>query len=125
MDKVIWPSLEKQLKTSQVFHGSQLEKFIQENQDFNLLRLEEVDDKIGLPPWLRVHWRKNHPEGKYSKSDPTGGYPRVLKNVYTWMLNHQDNLFHQSNDVVHPGTPSDLPANESKGSEIKGRKHDR
>jgi hypothetical protein len=43
-----------------------------------------------LPVWLRVYWRKRHPEGAYSANDPTGGYPRVLKNLYAWMVLHQD-----------------------------------
>ena len=85
-----WPSLQEQLDTAKAPQDSALEKLIKDNQDFHLLRPEEANDKIGLPLWLRVHWRKQHPEGVYSASDPTGGYPRVLKNIYTWMLLHQD-----------------------------------
>jgi hypothetical protein len=86
----VWPSVEEQLAAAKVVHGSALEKLIRENQDFHLLRLEEANDKIGLPVWLRVYWRKQHPEGAYSANDPTGGYPRVLKNLYAWMVLHQD-----------------------------------
>ena len=30
-----------------------------------MLRAEEASDKIPVPLWLRVHWRKAHPEGSY------------------------------------------------------------
>jgi hypothetical protein len=85
-----WPSLEEQLSAAKVVRGSALEQLIRENQDFRLLRPEEAGDKLGLPPWLRVYWRKHHPKGVYSADDPTGGYPRVLKNLYGWMVLHQD-----------------------------------
>jgi hypothetical protein len=90
MDKGVRATLEDQLSESNVVRGSALEKLIQDNQDFHLLRPEEANDKIGLPPWLRVYWRKHHPETVYSGNDPTGGYPRVLKRVHGWMLRHQD-----------------------------------
>jgi len=74
---------------------------IEDNQDTNLLRPEEKNDKIGLPAWLRVLFRKAHPEVIYSAKDPSGGYPLVLKEVYQWMKTHQDLL---------PGLPDeDMP----------------
>jgi hypothetical protein len=85
-----WPSIEEQLFAAKVVNGSALEKLIRDNQDFNILRPEEVNDNIGLPLWLRVYWRKAHPEGEYKANDPSGGYPRLLKNIYAWMLSHQD-----------------------------------
>jgi hypothetical protein len=85
-----WPSLEAQLAKDQVAPGSRLERLIAANQDFSLLRPEEVTDARGVPPWLRVYWRKAHPEGAYVSTDPTGGYPHVLKEVHEWMLSHQD-----------------------------------
>jgi hypothetical protein len=85
-----WPSLEHQLAKDRVVPRSALEALIYENQDFSMLRPGEVRDKIGIPAWLRVWWRKSHPEVVYSASDPTGGYPHVLKEVYEWMLTHQD-----------------------------------
>ena len=45
-------------------------------------------DEVRVPPWLRVHWRKAHPEMKYDAADPTGGYPFVLKEVHEWMREH-------------------------------------
>src|SRR5262249_4038225 len=60
------------------------------NQDFSLLRPEEADDKLLIPLWLRVQWRKANPEGNYSAADPTGGYPLVLREVAEWMVHHQN-----------------------------------
>ncbi len=88
--EAIWPSLEDQLRDSKVIPGSALEKLIRENQNFKMLRTEEAHDKLRLPVWLRVYWRKQHPELKYSPGDPTGGYPLALRDIYIWMLEHQD-----------------------------------
>ncbi len=85
-----WPSLDHQLKASRVEPGTALEKLIQTNQDFGMLRAEEASDKIPVPLWLRVYWRKAHPEVSYSAADPTGGYPHVLKEIAEWMELHQD-----------------------------------
>jgi hypothetical protein len=90
MHKGVWATLEEQLGETNVVRGNALEKLIQDNQDFHLLRSDEANDKAGLPPWLRVYWRKHHPETVYSGNDPTGGYPRVLKRLHGWMLRHQD-----------------------------------
>jgi hypothetical protein len=85
-----WPSVEAQLAEDGVPPGSALERLIRENQDFDLLHPEERTDEIDLPLWLRVHWRKNHPEQEYRRNDPTGGYPLVLDQVHAWMLAHPD-----------------------------------
>ena len=53
-----WPTLGEQLKESNVKKSSALEKLIKDNQDFAMLRPEEATDKLRLPPWLRVHFRK-------------------------------------------------------------------
>src|SRR5689334_13296800 len=76
-----WPTADQQLKAGRVQPGSALEKLILNNQDFQMLRAEEAHDNIQAPLWLRVWWRKAHPEGNYSAADPTGGYPHVLKEV--------------------------------------------
>jgi hypothetical protein len=89
-DRPHWPSVEEQLEVSKVIPGSALEKLIRENQNFELLRPEEAHDKLRLPPWLRVYWRKQHPELRYALHDPTGGYPLALRDIYMWMLQHQD-----------------------------------
>lgn len=85
-----WPSLEEQLEASKVIRGSALEKLIRENQDFEMLRPEEAHDRLRLPPWLRVYWKKQHPELRPAPHDPTGGYPLALRDIYLWMLQHQD-----------------------------------
>jgi|SRR6185369_4675463 len=87
-----WPSFDRQLEADRVVSGSALQRLIQENQDFHLLRPAEASDTIPVPPWLRVLWRKQHPDLEYRADDPTGGYPHVLKEIHEWMLSHQDLL---------------------------------
>jgi hypothetical protein len=97
-----WPSVEVQLAQDQVRPGSALERLIRENQDFYLLRPEEASDRVGLPLWLRVYWRKQHPDRTYSGDDPTGGYPRVLKDLHVWMVANPE----LSSDPGPPTPPS-------------------
>lgn len=85
-----WPTLAQQLKADSIAPRSALEALITANQDFSLLRPEEARDKIRIPLWLRVLWRRAHPDMVYSPDDPTGGYPFVLKEVHEWMVHHQD-----------------------------------
>jgi hypothetical protein len=87
---VPWPSLSEQLQQDHVQPGSALETLIQNNQDFQLLRADESGDDLRFPPWLRVFWRKAHPEVVFSANDPTGGYPLFLNEIYEWMVSHQD-----------------------------------
>ncbi len=87
-----WPTIEQQLAKDRIRPGSNLEGLVYANQDFDMLRPGEMNDKIGIPAWLRVMWRKAHPELTYAADDPTGGYPRVLHEVHEWMLHHQDLL---------------------------------
>ncbi len=61
-DRRPWPTVEQQVKKDNVLPGTPLESLIQQNQDFGLLRPEEAGDKIPVPLWLRVYWRKGHPE---------------------------------------------------------------
>jgi hypothetical protein len=91
-----WPTLDQQLRAGGVTPHSALEALIAANQDFSLLRPEEAKDKLGIPPWLRVLWRRAHQEMVYSAKDPTGGYPLVLREIYEWLVTHQD---------LVPGTP--------------------
>jgi len=64
-----WPTLKAQLQKSHAPAGSALEKLIRENQDFSILRPDEAYDNLRIPLWLRVHWRKAHPEGNYSPAE--------------------------------------------------------
>jgi len=57
-----WPSIERQLDEAKAIHGSKFEEFIRANQETNLLRPEEHNgDGVGVPLWLRVYYRKQHP----------------------------------------------------------------
>src|SRR5262249_31061064 len=61
-------------------------------------------DNTIVPPWLKVYWRKGHPEANYDNDiDPTGGYPLVLKEVLEWMVNHQDLKPGASDASLTPG----------------------
>jgi len=85
-----FPTLDEQLKAAHARKGSALEKLIRDNQDFGKLKDRDAKDTI-VPPWLKVYWRKGHPEANYDNdNDPTGGYPLVLKEVLEWMMTHQD-----------------------------------
>lgn len=85
-----WPTLERQLAEAGAPADSALARLIRNNQNFELLRADESGDALGLPPWLRVLWRKNHPEENASSSDPVAVYPLVLKQAYRWMVRHPD-----------------------------------
>jgi hypothetical protein len=85
-----WPSLDEQLAAAHAIPGSALDHLIRDNQDFQLLRPEEAKDEFHLPPWLRVYWRKNHPDLQISAVDPLGAYPDTLFDIYAWMLKNQD-----------------------------------
>ena len=85
-----WPTYAEQLLADNVQHGTALEQLISENQDFSILDPGEMHDSLGIPLWLRVNWRKAHPELKYSPADPTHGYPLVLHEAHEWMVTHQN-----------------------------------
>jgi len=104
---VHWPTPDQQLKAHRARPGTALEKLILANQDFGMLRPEEADDKIPVPLWLRVHWRKHHPEAIYSGADPTGGYPHVLKEVAEWMRSHPDLVPTRADEWRAPGADGD------------------
>jgi hypothetical protein len=112
-----WPSLDRQLAAAKVVPGTALERLIRDNQDFQMLRPDERRDHRGLPPWLRVYWRKGHPELVYSASDPTGGYPYVLKEILEWMVSHQE-LRPSSAD--EPAAPEQLVATAGGNLRVSG-----
>src|ERR1700730_9345728 len=64
-----WPPVQEQLAASRVIPGAALERLIVANQDFSLLRPEELNDRLRLPPWLRGLYRRNHPKEAYSAKD--------------------------------------------------------
>ncbi len=75
-----WPSVGAQLTRDHIPPGSALEKLIRANQDFSRLPAQEAKD-TGVPPWLKVLWRKSH---------PSGGYPWILFELHEWMVLHPD-----------------------------------
>lgn len=80
-----WPSLKRQLDDAKA-SGTPLEQLIRDNQDFDLLAPEEASDDARLPLWLRVYWRKAHPELEHPVVNPGQGYPDVLYDIYARML---------------------------------------
>ena len=117
-----FPSLDEQLKKAKARPGTAFEKLIRANQDFSQLKDRDADDKI-VPPWLKVYWRKGHPQGKYDNpEDPTGGYPHVLKEILEWMETHQDLEPGNSDASMSPGrTFGDLDADASEEELREGR----
>jgi hypothetical protein len=86
-----WPSIEEQLAEAKAIPGSAFEKFIRLNQDFELLREGETpSDPIGLAPWLRVYWRKQHPDVSRAPAGPAGDYPESLNRIQEWMQVNQE-----------------------------------
>jgi hypothetical protein len=83
-----WPTVDDQIAVAKAPHGSALERLIRENQELHILRVEEANDKVRLPPWIRIHWRKLHPDAQYI--GPSGGYPLTLQNLHDWMVAHPD-----------------------------------
>lgn len=104
-NQVVWPSVEDQLAAHQIVRGSALEELVRENQDFGILRPEEAHDNLGIPLWLRVYWRKQHPGSKHAAGDPTGGYPRVLHRILHVMLANQDNPAGSAPQAAPQGPP--------------------
>jgi hypothetical protein len=105
-----WPVLREQLQADAVTPHSALEALIAANQDFSLLQPEEAKDKIPVPLWLRVLWRRAHPELVYSAKDPTGGYPLVLKEIHEWMRTHQSLVPGPPDKDAAPEFEAELPA---------------
>jgi hypothetical protein len=116
-----FPSLDEQLKKAHANPGSELDKLIRKNQDFDKLKDKDADDPI-VPPWLKSYWRKGHPEANYDNAnDPTGGYPLVLKEILEWMMTHQDLKPGHAEATLPPGRNfQDLDADEEGTSSAMG-----
>jgi hypothetical protein len=84
------PSVASQIKDAQAPRGSNLENLIRENQNFEMLAAGEFDDNTPLPLWLRVYWRKQHPEIPMPERNPGAAYPEVLSQVYKRMIADPD-----------------------------------
>lgn len=59
---------------------------IRDNQDFEILAPEELDDDYPIPLWLRVAYRKQHREIQFPSKNPGAAYPEVLSQVYKRMV---------------------------------------
>lgn len=99
------PSLADQLKLAKAPQGSRLEKLIQENQDFDVLHTEELEDSFSLPLWLRVFWRKQHPELQHPTKNPGAGYPEVLGQIYKRMVANPDYAWGTNPGELPPTDP--------------------
>jgi hypothetical protein len=84
------PSLKEQVNAANAPSGSALARLIESNQDFTLLEPEEFHDDVPLPLWLRVYWRKAHPEIPHPKINLGAGYPDVLYDIFARILAHPD-----------------------------------
>jgi len=80
------PTVARQIRDARAPSGSVLEKTIRKNQDFDLLATEELDDNHPVPLWLRVAYRKQHPEIPFPSKNPGAAYPEVLSQVYQRMV---------------------------------------
>jgi len=76
----------EQVKQAGAPAGSALEKLIRDNQDFDLLHPEELNDDYPIPLWLRVAWRKQHPDIPMPSKNPGAAYPEILSQVYKRMV---------------------------------------
>ncbi len=85
-----WPTVDEQLAAHKIKHGTALDQFVRDNQDFDLLDPSEAHDDVGLPLWLRIYWRKQHPDVQHSTVNPGEGYPDILFTIRDWMLTHPD-----------------------------------
>jgi hypothetical protein len=50
----------------------------------------EIDDDYPLPLWLRVLWRKQHPEIAMPEKNPGAAYPEVLSQIHKRMIANPD-----------------------------------
>lgn len=97
-----WPSVERQLAEAKAPAGSPLEALILNNQDFGMLQPEEANDNFDIPPWLRVYWRKQHPELEHPTQNPGAAYPEALEAILRWMKAHPE-LPSRSDDQLVKG----------------------
>ncbi len=80
------PTVAAQIRAAKAPKGSNLETLIRDNQDFDVLNAAELDDEHSLPLWLRVLWRKQHPEVTMPETNPGAAYPEVLSQIHKRMV---------------------------------------
>ena len=96
----------EQIKQTGAPAGSALEKLIRDNQDFELLHPEELNDDSPIPLWLRVLWRKQHPDIPMPSKNPGAAYPEILSQVYKRMVADPDQVWGPNATPGTPGTPT-------------------
>ena len=84
------PTVADQIKQTGARPTSALAKLIRENQDIELLHPDELADTYPAPLWLRVAWRKQHPEIAMPAKNPGAAYPEVLSQIYKRMVANPD-----------------------------------
>ena len=99
------PSVEEQIKQTGAPSGSALAKLIRDNQDFGILHPEELADSYPIPLWLRVLWRKQHPEIPMPAKNPGAAYPEILSQVLKRMVANPDQVWGPAATPT-PGTPT-------------------
>ncbi len=106
-----WPGIHEQLESARAPAGSAYEQLIRDHQDFSILPANE-HDPMGLPPWLKVWWRTEHPE--IDESNGLVAYPLILERIWEYMRRNPDHPTGsaKSPDDRDPGNDSD-PARQS------------
>src|SRR4051812_18706149 len=94
------PSVAEQIRKTGARPNSALAKLIRENQEIELLHPDELADNYPAPLWLRVAWRKQHPEIPMPAKNPGAAYPEVLSQIYKRMVANP----------AQPGGPNARPA---------------
>ena len=84
------PSVAEQVRKTGAPASSALAKLIRDNQDIELLHPDELNDGYPTPLWLRVVWRKQHPEIAMPATNPGAAYPETLSPIYRRMVANPD-----------------------------------
>jgi hypothetical protein len=87
------PTIKAQIESAKAPKGSALEKLIRANQDFELLHPDEFEDDYPIPLWLRVAWRKQHPDVQLPAKNPGAAYPEVLSQAYRRMVTNPNDAW--------------------------------
>jgi hypothetical protein len=83
-----WPSVRQQIDDARAPVGSRLEQLIRQNQELELLHPSEANDGLPFPPWLRIRWRKAHPDDY--QPGALVAYPLMLERVREWLIHNPD-----------------------------------
>jgi hypothetical protein len=84
------PTVAEQVRKTGAPASSALAKLIRDNQDIELLHPDELNDGYPTPLWLRVVWRKQHPEIAMPARNAGAAYPETLAPIYRRMVANPD-----------------------------------